>query len=110
MQNIKDLLLLGPLAKEVLESADSSRRHHMPIHRRGAHRTLITVIEEVYQNHENEGDGEANLSGFCGKLNHKFGLRLPKNCSGAIYGSLPHSPVDMCTVVSQGSRYTVDAP
>ena len=33
-----------------------------------------------------------------------------KNCSGAIYGSLPQSPVDMCTVASHGSRYTVDAP
>ena len=30
--------------------------------------------------------------------------------SGAMYGSLPHNPVDMWIVVSQGRRYTVDAP
>lgn len=31
-------------------------------------------------------------------------LRLPRNCSGAMYGSLPQSPVDMCIVVSHGKR------
>ena len=46
MQNIKDLLRLGPLAKEVLGSVDSSIRYHRPIHRRGAHRTLITAIRK----------------------------------------------------------------
>lgn len=37
-------------------------------------------------------------------------VRFPKNCSGAIYGSLPHRPVDIWTVASQGKRYTVEAP
>ena len=37
-------------------------------------------------------------------------LRFPKNCSGAIYGSLPQRPVDIWTVVSQGNLYTVEAP
>ena len=36
--------------------------------------------------------------------------RFRRNCSGAMYGSLPQRPVDMCTVVSHGSLYTVDAP
>jgi len=37
-------------------------------------------------------------------------LRFPENCSGAMYGSLPHSPVDIWTVLSQGNLYTVEAP
>jgi hypothetical protein len=47
-QNIKDLLPVGPLAKEALGSVDSSKRHHRPIYQRGAHRRLITAIDGVY--------------------------------------------------------------
>lgn len=76
------------LAMATPESEDSSRQCHMPKCPPGGRHMLRSakaylVIKIM----------------ICLKYS-----RRPANNSGAMYGSLPHSPVDICTVVSQGSR------
>lgn len=86
---------LGRRATAVLGSAGNSIQCRLPICRLGERRMLRVPHND--------------LEVVKGMVMY-FSLRLPRNCSGAIYGSLPHKPEDMCTVASQGRRYTVDAP
>lgn len=112
MQNIKDLLLVGPLAKEVLESVDSSRRHHRPIYRRGAHRTLVTAIEEVRQNDENEGhedkfvrllrqlESQVRLTFAQELLRSNIWFASAQTCRH-VHGCLPGKPINRrCAVIT----------
>lgn len=81
-------------AMGALGNAGSSIQSRMPKCRQGAHHTLFG----------------STLDDRAAEACFHSGLRLPRNCSGAMYGSLPQSPVDMWMVFSQGKRYTVDAP
>ena len=78
---------VGQLSMEVLGNASNSKRYHKPRCRPVGHRMLSEVVKNRF---------------FL--LEWKSCLRLPRNCSGAMYGSLPHNPVDMCMVFSQGKR------
>jgi hypothetical protein len=88
------LRLVERLATAVRRIQDSNILFRMPRYRLVLHRML----------------GNRNVDENLEEVRNDGTSRLPRNCSGAIYGSLPHSPVDMCTVVSQGNLYTVEAP